>query len=127
MASAISAAVVVAKAGLVLTEFAGERCLGTDRDLLVAAATEDEADPIHRLFTISRRRDFVAVTADMDSDVVLALSSLHSVGAVVALTFLVVLDGKCRASTSLCRIKRLLLKVLLSIAAPCGNLEVDKT
>jgi hypothetical protein len=107
----LSAEVVVAKAGL-LTAVAvnaavpaiaavGERCLGADRDLPVVAAAEEEADPIHRLFNISKRRDFTAVTAGVDSDVALDLLSLLFVGAVV-LTLLVV-EATCRARTSLCR------------------------
>lgn len=100
----LSAGVLVARAVL-LADFAvdvlvvpkaavGDRCLGTDKDLLNEAAAEDEAAP-NRLLMISKRRDFTAVTAGVDSDVVLHLLSLLSVGA-VALTLFVV-DPKCRA------------------------------
>ena len=105
----LPAGVLVAKAVL-LADFAvnvalptaavGDRCLGTDKDLLVVATAEDEAAP-NRLFMISKRLDFAAVTTGADSDVALHLLSTLSVGA-VALTLLVV-DPKCRARTSLCR------------------------
>ena len=125
--------VLVVVAVVVFVEAAaavGDRCFGTEKDLFFAipAAAEDDDDKasddpaVHRLFMISNRREVTTTAAaDAVSSFVLSLLPLCfslpvNSEADASTTLLAVIDEEpCRARTSLCRTKRLLLLPMLPL------------
>ena len=117
--------VVVVDAVVEAAAAVGDRCFGTEKDLLFAIPEASDDDPaVHRLFMISNRREVTttaAAVADADavSSFVLSLLPLcfslpvNSEAAVSTTLFAVIDEEPCRARTSLCRTKRLLLLPML--------------
>ena len=121
--------VVVVVAVVVFVEAAaavGDRCFGTEKDLLFAIPEASDDDPaVHRLFMISNRREVTTTAAAVAvSSFVLLLLPLvfslpvNSEAAASTTLFAVIDEEPCRARTSLCRTKRLLPPPMLSPLRP---------